>query len=122
VNAQDLGQAEGDEVADEEKVAERIALVRTQTEASGIKQDANKSTKDGTNFNLISCIFIVLREQGHLWKCFILLGIATLAGGREFTLTERSIPLTCFRCFIPCASCIIFSGDQSVPAVARGRS
>jgi ATP-binding cassette subfamily B (MDR/TAP) protein 1 len=84
VNAQDLGQAEGDEVADGEKAAERVALVQTQTEASGIGQKTATSTKNDNEFNLISCIFIVLKEQGHLWKCFILLGIATLAGGASY--------------------------------------
>jgi ATP-binding cassette, subfamily B (MDR/TAP), member 1 len=84
VNAQDLGQAEGDEVAEEEKAAERVALVRTQTEASGIGQKSTTSTKNGKELNLISCIFIVLKEQAHLWKCFILLGIATLAGGASY--------------------------------------
>jgi ATP-binding cassette subfamily B (MDR/TAP) protein 1 len=83
VNAQDLGQTESEEAIDEEKVSDRVALVRTQTQASGIVQHSNVSTNDGINYNLISCIFIVLKEQGHLWKCFILLGIATIVGGRR---------------------------------------
>jgi ATP-binding cassette subfamily B (MDR/TAP) protein 1 len=58
-----------------------MALVRTQTQTSGVNEVTKKSTNDGMNKNLISCIFIVLKEQGHLWKCFILLGIATIAGG-----------------------------------------
>jgi ATP-binding cassette subfamily B (MDR/TAP) protein 1 len=83
VNAQDLGQTGSEEVVDEEKTSERVALVRTQTQASGVVQQSNVSTNDGINYNLISCIFIVLKEQGHLWKCFILLGIATIVGGRS---------------------------------------
>lgn len=83
VNAQDLGQAGAEEVVDEEKAAERIALVRTQTQASGTDQEGTRSKKDGPNRNLLSCIFIVLKEQGHLWKCFILLAIATIIGGKN---------------------------------------
>lgn len=82
VSAQDLGEAGDEEVVDEEKAAERVALVRTQTQASAIDQQATTSKKDGNNKNLLSCIFIVLKEQGHLWKCFILLGTATLIGGK----------------------------------------
>lgn len=85
MNAQDLGQAQSEEIVDEEKTAERIALVRTKTQASGMGEEvAKRSTNDGMNKNLISCIFIVLKEQGHPWKCFILLGIATIAGGSKY--------------------------------------
>jgi ATP-binding cassette subfamily B (MDR/TAP) protein 1 len=93
VNAQDLGQAQSDEVVDEEKASERVALVRTQTQASGIAQQSSVSAKDSINYNLISCIFIVLKEQGHLWKCFILLGIATIVGGRCFASKLWSVSL-----------------------------
>jgi ATP-binding cassette subfamily B (MDR/TAP) protein 1 len=94
VNAQDLGQTESEEAVDEEKASERVALVRTQTQASGIVQQSNVSTNDGINYNLISCIFIVLKEQGHLWKCFILLGIATIVGGKDTESTLRYVLLT----------------------------
>jgi hypothetical protein len=94
VSAQDLGQAQGEEVVDEDKAVERIALVRTQTEASGVAHQSNVSTNDGVNYNVISCIFIVLKEQGHLWKCFILLGIATIVGGRRTIQRLRGTLLT----------------------------
>ncbi|EAT87066.2 hypothetical protein SNOG_06002 [Parastagonospora nodorum SN15] len=84
VNAQDLGQAEGDEVVAEEKTAERIALVRTQTQTQGAPQVSIDSKKNGADINLISCIFIVLKEQSHLWKLFIILAIATIAGGAAY--------------------------------------
>jgi ATP-binding cassette subfamily B (MDR/TAP) protein 1 len=93
VKAQDLGQGEIETVVDAEKAAERIDLVRTQTQASGIHPEANRSTKDGINYNLINCVFILLKEQGHLWKCFVLLGIATLAGGNYVTLYPRCASL-----------------------------
>jgi ATP-binding cassette subfamily B (MDR/TAP) protein 1 len=82
VNAQDLGQAASEEVVDEEKAAERIALVRTQTQTPDTTDESTRSKKDGINYNLINCIFIVLKEQSHLWKCFIILAIATIAGGK----------------------------------------
>jgi ATP-binding cassette subfamily B (MDR/TAP) protein 1 len=94
VNAQDLGQAQGEDVVEEERAAERVALVRTQTEASGVGQESNVSTKDGIDYNLINCIFIVLKEQGHLWKCFILLGIATIVGGKQTALKLHCLSLT----------------------------
>ncbi|KAH7371427.1 P-loop containing nucleoside triphosphate hydrolase protein [Pyrenochaeta sp. MPI-SDFR-AT-0127] len=84
VRAQDLGQAQGDDRTDEEKAEEKVALVRTQTQASGIGQDISRPGKDGINFNLVKCIWIILREQGDLWKWFTVLLVATLAGGATF--------------------------------------
>jgi len=89
VNAQDLGQVESDEVVDEEKTTERIALVRTRTQTQGAPQDSVDLKKDGADINLISCIFIVLKEQSHLWKSFIVLAIATIVGGKNVTLRFR---------------------------------
>jgi ATP-binding cassette subfamily B (MDR/TAP) protein 1 len=77
-----LGQSQDEDDLDEEQVAERVALVRTQTRASGFEQAPDRSAKDGVNYNLINCVFIVLKEQGHLWKYFVVLAIATLAGGK----------------------------------------
>jgi ATP-binding cassette subfamily B (MDR/TAP) protein 1 len=96
VKAQDLGQSGNEEVIDDEKAVEKIALVRTQTQASGLAPEANRSTKDGINYNLINCVFILLKEQGNLWKCFVLLGIATLAGGNHTTSTPWRAPLTLY--------------------------
>ncbi|KAI4694089.1 uncharacterized protein J4E84_002669 [Alternaria hordeiaustralica] len=84
VRAQDLGQAEGEEQEDQDFAAEKIDLVRTQTQASAIGQEAKVSDKDGINYNLVKCAWIVLKEQGALWKCFLILGIATLAGGATY--------------------------------------
>jgi hypothetical protein len=57
-------------------------LVRTQTQASGTGQAANElSAKDGINYNLVKCIFILFKEQVHLWKWFLVLLVAALAGG-----------------------------------------
>lgn len=81
VKAQDLGQTEGDEQLDEDHTAEKVDLVRTQTRASAIGQEAEKPEKDNINYNLLKCTFIVLKEQGDLWKCFLILAVATLVGG-----------------------------------------
>ncbi|KNG46830.1 multidrug resistance protein 1 [Stemphylium lycopersici] len=84
VRAQDLGQAQSEELLDQDHAAERIDLVRTQTQASAINQEGKKPSKDGINYNLIKCTFLVLREQGDLWKCFLILGLATLVGGATY--------------------------------------
>lgn len=81
VKAQDLGQTEGGEQLDEDHTAEKVDLVRTQTRASAIGQEAEKPEKDNINYNLLKCTFIVLKEQGDLWKCFLILAVATLVGG-----------------------------------------
>lgn len=83
VRAQDLGQAEEDQMS-EEKAEEKVALVRTQTQVSAIGQDTTQAGKAGINYNLVKCIWIVLREQGDLWKWFMVLFIATLGGGATF--------------------------------------
>lgn len=77
---------------DDEKVQERVALVRTQTQVSGIGQDTKKQVKDGINFNLVSCVWILLREQAHLWRWFIILLIATLVGGELTTVLPTLFP------------------------------
>lgn len=81
VKAQDLGQTEGEEQLDEDHAAEKVDLVRIQTRASAIGQEAEKPEKDNINYNLLKCTFIVLKEQGDLWKCFFILAVATLVGG-----------------------------------------
>jgi ATP-binding cassette subfamily B (MDR/TAP) protein 1 len=86
VKAQDLGEAPAEESVHDEPVAERIALVRTQTQASGKSLDVERSSKDGIDYNLVKCAYILLKEQGPiLWKCFVLLGLATIVGGEEVT-------------------------------------
>lgn len=84
VKAQDLGNAGArDESNDEEKKSlTRKSLVRTQTQASGVDQAEKERTVDGIHYNLIHCIWIIFKEQKHLWKWFLVLGVATLAGGK----------------------------------------
>ncbi|OAL47500.1 multidrug resistance protein-like protein 1 [Pyrenochaeta sp. DS3sAY3a] len=84
VKAQDLGQAQEEEHLDEGKDNEKVALVRTQTQASGISHSTKTPSKDGIDYNLVQCVYIILKEQGHLWKWFVVLFIATLAGGATF--------------------------------------
>jgi ATP-binding cassette subfamily B (MDR/TAP) protein 1 len=82
VRAQDLGQGQGEDYTNEENAVDKVALVRTQTQASSVKQETKRPTKDGINYNLVKCTFLVLKEQGHLWKHFVILGLATLVGGK----------------------------------------
>ncbi|KAH7071971.1 P-loop containing nucleoside triphosphate hydrolase protein, partial [Paraphoma chrysanthemicola] len=84
VMAQDLGQSQDETSADDEQSAERVALIRTQTRASGFENTTDRSAMDGINYNLISCVFIILKEQGNLWKCFVIMAIVTLAGGATY--------------------------------------
>ncbi|CAN9153860.1 unnamed protein product [Alternaria alternata] len=84
VKAQDLGQTEREEQLDEDHTAEKVDLVRTQTRVSAIGQEAEKPEKDNINYNLLKCTFIVLKEQGDLWKCFLILAVATLVGGATY--------------------------------------
>jgi ATP-binding cassette subfamily B (MDR/TAP) protein 1 len=84
VRAQDLGQTQNEEQLEHDQTAERVDLVRTQTQASGTNHEVKQSTKDGVNYNLVKCTFLVLKEQGELWKCFLVLLIAVLAGGATF--------------------------------------
>lgn len=88
VTAQDLGQSQEETSADDEQSAERVALIRTQTRASGFETTTDRSSMDGINYNLLSCVFIVLKEQGNLWKCFIIMAIVTLAGGKSLCLPK----------------------------------
>ncbi|KAF2127626.1 multidrug resistance protein-like protein 1 [Dothidotthia symphoricarpi CBS 119687] len=83
VRAQDLGQTGSkDDVVDKEDT-DRLSLVRTQTQASA-RGSPQKSARESVNYNLIKCIYIVLMEQGNLWRWFLLLLVATLAGGATF--------------------------------------
>jgi ATP-binding cassette subfamily B (MDR/TAP) protein 1 len=84
VRAQDLGQAQSEEQIDQDHSAEKVELVRTQTQASAINHEARHSSKDGINYNLIKCTWLVLKEQGDLWICFLILAVANLAGGATF--------------------------------------
>ncbi|KAF1997764.1 P-loop containing nucleoside triphosphate hydrolase protein [Amniculicola lignicola CBS 123094] len=91
VRAQDLGRSGDEDGRDEEKSNDRIALVRTQTQVESVKgtgaKDEDKEV--GPNYSLIRCIFIVFREQGHLWAWFTVLGIAAVLGG--FTYPAQAI-------------------------------
>lgn len=84
VKAQDLGQNENIEHAEvEDHDTDRVNLVRTQTQASALGKETIKPGKDGINYNLVNCIFLIFKEQGHLWRWFIVLLIAVLVGGRR---------------------------------------
>ncbi|CAO2653774.1 Nn.00g031850.m01.CDS01 [Neocucurbitaria sp. VM-36] len=84
VRAQDLGQGQREDAVDENDGAEKVALVRTQTQVSNISPEGKKPAGDGINFNLVHCVWILLREQSYLWKWFVVLLIVTLAGGATF--------------------------------------
>jgi ATP-binding cassette subfamily B (MDR/TAP) protein 1 len=86
VRAQDLGNAgAGDDQGVEEKEGNtRLELVRTQTQASGVGQATKEHVNDGIHYNLVHCIWIIFKEQKHLWKWFLILGVATVAGGATF--------------------------------------
>jgi ATP-binding cassette subfamily B (MDR/TAP) protein 1 len=68
---------------EEENTVEGLNLVQiqTQTQASAIGHEPTRLGRDVINFNLVKCTFLILKEQGHLWKWFIVLLVATLAGG-----------------------------------------
>ena len=109
VRAQDLGQGESDEFVDEEQAGEKATLIRTQTQASTGGHDTQKSARAGPNFGLIKCIWILLSEQGNLWKHFLVLSIATLAGGkRKDSCKETRLLLTTEGSTYP-AQAILFS-------------
>lgn len=86
VRAQDLGNAaaksENGEVP-QEKV-NRMELVRTQTQASGVQHAGKERAKDGIHYNLIHCVWIIFREQKNLNFWFFVLLLATLVGGATF--------------------------------------
>jgi ATP-binding cassette subfamily B (MDR/TAP) protein 1 len=86
VMAQDLGNGGADDEDDTEgnEATTRLGLVRTQTQVSGVGQAAEESTKDGIHYNLVRCIWIIFKEQKHLWRWFLVLGVATIAGGATF--------------------------------------
>jgi len=86
VRAQDLGDTgtgPGDDETERES-ANRVKLARTQTQSSGLEHAVKEHTKDGIHYNLIWCIWIIFREQKHLYKWHLVLGLATLAGGATY--------------------------------------
>ncbi|KAH6629576.1 P-loop containing nucleoside triphosphate hydrolase protein [Boeremia exigua] len=86
VRAQDLGNvgAKDDDEVDEKEGADEMELVRTRTQVSGVREPSKEHTKDGIHFNLIHCIWIIFREQKCLYKWYLVLGLATLAGGATY--------------------------------------
>ncbi|KAF2849496.1 multidrug resistance protein-like protein 1 [Plenodomus tracheiphilus IPT5] len=84
VKAQDLGQI-GEELQDEEdETAAGVDLVRTHTQASAMNKADHISGHDGVNFNLVKCGYLILKEQTHLWKYFVILAVAALCGGATY--------------------------------------
>lgn len=86
VRAQDLGSSDAADGAlnEDAESAKKMELIRTQTQASGVGQAAKEHAKDGIHYNLVHCIWIIFKEQKHLWKWFLVLGVATVAGGATF--------------------------------------
>lgn len=86
VRAQDLGNtsAGAEDDTKEKETTNKMELVRTQTQASGVGFAATEHTKDGIHYNLVKCIWIIFKEQKHLYKWYLVLGIATLAGGATY--------------------------------------
>ena len=88
VRAQDLGSAIGDAKNEEElrgkEDTSEIELVRTTTQVSGISHVGSEHAKDGIHYNLVQCIWIIFREQENLGLWFLILFVATLAGGATY--------------------------------------
>ncbi|EMD59972.1 hypothetical protein COCSADRAFT_346383 [Bipolaris sorokiniana ND90Pr] len=82
--AQDLSQAENKkaEVRNTQK-SEAHALVRTQAQVSAYTT-TEPLKADDNDYSLMKCIYLIFREQGHVWKWLVLLGVATLAGGATY--------------------------------------
>jgi ATP-binding cassette subfamily B (MDR/TAP) protein 1 len=93
VKAQDLGQNEQQHET-EDQDTEKMNLVRTQTQASSFGRETIKPGKHGINYNLVTCIFLIFKEQSQLWKLFIVLLIAVLVGGKRKICTPLSRTLT----------------------------
>ncbi|KAF2472791.1 multidrug resistance protein 1 [Lindgomyces ingoldianus] len=86
VRAQDLGQAESKEDLLEDGQAEKVSLTRTQTQVGPTHGGEVRTLyeRDGINYSLFKCIWIVLWEQGSLWIWFIFLATAAVLGGLTF--------------------------------------
>ncbi|ENI01981.1 hypothetical protein COCC4DRAFT_202734 [Bipolaris maydis ATCC 48331] len=85
VRAQDLGQTDSEEHVDQDFAEEKVDLGRTQTQVSAVNHDdVEQPSKDGINYNLVTCIWLVLKEVGDVWKCFVLLTIAGICGGATY--------------------------------------
>jgi hypothetical protein len=95
-------------------------LVRTQTQASGAGQVAKElSAKDGINYNLIKCIFILFKEQKHLWKWFVVLLVASLAGGGTMKSTNPFDKCLLFHSNIPCSGYLVLTNFRSFPVTPK---
>lgn len=86
VKAQDLGSAGAASKGDvnEKEHANEAGLVRTQTQVSGLGDDVDNHTKSDIHYNLVHCIWIIFKEQKHLYKWYLVLILATLAGGATY--------------------------------------
>ncbi|KAF2014111.1 P-loop containing nucleoside triphosphate hydrolase protein [Aaosphaeria arxii CBS 175.79] len=86
VRAQDLGHAgEKDDPEKSQTEKQDLSLVRTQTHVTNAEDTKkDQGMRDGINYGLVKCIYLVLSEQGKLWPWFILLTIAAVAGGLTF--------------------------------------
>lgn len=113
VRAQDLGKADSQETLDAGNQDEKkVFLTRTQTQATSIHGEAEKKqgARDGINYSLLKCLWIVLGEQGHLWRWFLVLAVAAFAGGLTFP-AQAIIMGRIFQAFQLSASEAVSQGD-----------
>lgn len=121
VMAQDLGHADSDQRdSEKEQVDRRLSLVRTQTGTRSI-QAGEKPTagKEGSlNYSLIRCLWILLGEQKHLWRLFLIIAIACIFGGQSSSTRSVLQNLLTFprRPYLPCSSDTILPDDERFPA------
>ncbi|KAF2650811.1 multidrug resistance protein 1, 2, 3 [Lophiostoma macrostomum CBS 122681] len=87
VKAQDLGHGKSeDQTNEDEEDGGKPALIRTQTQVASVygAESAGSKPKDMPNYNLLKCIIMIFWEQRHLWNWFIILAIASVAGGLTY--------------------------------------
>lgn len=84
IRAQDLGKAsDPGEVDQSEKSEEEVMLTKLETQLTVGPSDvpSEDTSRDTMNYSLIRCVFIILREQGVLWRWLILAAVAAVLGG-----------------------------------------
>jgi ATP-binding cassette subfamily B (MDR/TAP) protein 1 len=117
VRAQDLGSANSDKDLAGDEPSEKPALVRTQTQILSIRGDRTKDphVRDGINYSLVKCLFIMLGEQGHLWYLFVFLAMAAVLGGKLPPLRFHHMVADLNRSHLPSASNSFLQGHGGIP-------
>ncbi|PZC95879.1 MdlB, ABC-type multidrug transport system, ATPase and permease component [Pyrenophora tritici-repentis] len=64
--------------------ADNIAVMTGGVVVSGSGQEAKQPDKDSINYSLMKCTFLVLKEQGEVWKSLLVCSVASLIGGATF--------------------------------------